>query len=147
MNRPIRVVLADRDPGFTESLGRYLDQQPHIKLVAVARDGQGAVDACREFMPDVALLDLHLPVLDTVRAIAAIIEHNQRVKVLALTENPEDRYTVEAVKAGASGCLEKSEQEDYHKIVSAIQNVLEGEVLISPRLASSILEEFQRISP
>lgn len=146
MSLPIRILIADYDTNFSESLGRLLNNQPGMKVVDLVRDGQGAVNSCRQGWPDVVLIDLHLPVLDTVRAIQLILAHNDRIKVLGLISRPNDRYAVEAIKAGASGCLDKYKGIRNGTIVKAIQQVVDGDVLLNPALASSILQEFHRLS-
>jgi DNA-binding NarL/FixJ family response regulator len=146
MSLPIRVLIADNDVNFSERLGWLLDEQSGMSVIDIVRDGQGAVNACRETWPDVVLIDLHLPVLDSVRAIQSILAQNERIKILGLASNPNDRYAVEAIKAGASGCLEKRKGIQNGSIVKAIQQVVEGDVLLNPALASSILQEFHRLS-
>ena len=82
------------------------------------------------------LIDLHLPVLDSIRTIQAILAQNEGIRILGLTTIPNDRYAVEAVKAGASGCLEKNGDFHHKVIVQAIEQVVAGEVLLNPTLAS-----------
>jgi DNA-binding NarL/FixJ family response regulator len=146
MSLPIRILIADNDVNFSESLGRLLDEQQGMTVVEIVRDGQGAVNCCRETWPDVVLMDLHLPVLDSVRAIESILTQNERIKILGLATDPDDRYAVEAIKVGASGCLEKHKGIQNGTIVTAIRQVVEGDVLLNPALASSILQEFHRLS-
>lgn len=146
MSLPIRLLIADSDIPFSQGLKQYLDQQPDMKVIALARDGQGAVSSCKDALPDIVLMDLHLPVLDTVRAIQAILEQNERIKILGLASLPNDRYAVEAIKAGASGCLDKSNEADHAPVAEAIRQVANGDVLLNPALASSILKEFYRFS-
>lgn len=145
-NLPIRILIADNDTNFAGRLSRFLAQQPGLTVIAVVRDGQGVVDVCREALPDVVLLDLHLPVLDSIRVIQTILAQNERIKILGLTTNPNDRYAVEAIKAGAFGCLQKNGDIHDHTIPQAVRQVAAGEVLLNPALASSILEEFHRLS-
>jgi DNA-binding NarL/FixJ family response regulator len=147
MNLPIRVLIADNDIQFSQRLGMFLDNQPGIKVVAKVRDGQGAVDTSKEALPDVILMDLHLPVLDSIRAIRAILDQNDRIRILCFSSIQNDRYAIEAVKVGASGCLAKDDSKtNYEAIINAIQEVVEGEVLLNPALASSILKEFYRLA-
>ena len=146
MTLPIRVLIADNDVNFSRSLGRLLDGQQGMTVIDIVRDGPGAVKACREALPDVALIDLHLPVLDSVRTIQSILTQNEGIKILGLTSNPNDKYAVEAIKVGASGCLEKRVGIKNGTIVKAIQQVVQGDVLLNPALASSILQEFHRLS-
>jgi DNA-binding NarL/FixJ family response regulator len=146
MSLPIRILIADNDVTFSENLGRLLDEQPGMTVIDLVRDGQGAVNACRQAWPDVVLMDLHLPVLDSVRAIQLILAQNERIKILGLITSSNDRYAVEAIKAGASGCLEKHKGIRNGAIVKAIQQVAQGDVLLNPALAYSILQEFHRLS-
>ena len=146
MSLQIRVLIADSDINFSEKLRSYLDKQSGIKVISMVRDGQGAVQACREALPDMVLMDLHLPVLDSIRAIQTILAQNERIRILGMSSTPNDRYVVEAIKAGASGCLEKNGEAHCNTIVEAIWQVVNGEVLLSPTLASSILQEFHRLS-
>lgn len=140
MNIPVRILIADSDVEFAVDLQEFLDQYDDLTVVQLTRDGVGTVNACRDMLPHVALIDLHLPVLDTVRAIETILATNPRVKILTLASQPADRYAVEAIKAGASGCLEKHIEKSA--IVQAVREVVDGEVLLNPALAFSILQEF-----
>ncbi|MCG3208709.1 MAG: Oxygen regulatory protein NreC [Anaerolineae bacterium] len=142
MTKTIRVLIADNNPQFLQQLALFLEQQDGISVVYTARDGQGAVDACRESLPDLAVIDLHLPVLDSIRAIKLIVAQNEHIKILGMSEIPNDRYAIEAVKAGASGFVKKNDSLSYPEIASAIRQVAQGEVVLNPILASNILEEF-----
>ncbi len=142
MTKTIRVLIADNNPQFLQQLALFLEQQDGISVVYTARDGQGAVDACRESLPDLAVIDLHLPVLDSIRAIKLIVAQNEHIKILGISETPNDRYAIEAVKAGASGFVRKNDPLSYPEIASAIRQVAQGEVVLNPVLASNILEEF-----
>lgn len=146
MSLPIRVLIADSDTIFAQSLANFLNDQPTVKVIDLARDGQGAVNLCKDTLPDVVLMDLHLPVLDSVRAIQTILDQNDRIKVLGLSAVDNDRYAVEAIKVGACGCLSKNGEAPFPAIFEAVTDVAKGEVLVNPALASSILQEFHRLS-
>lgn len=141
----MRVLIADRDSEFSKNLQQFLDKHEDIKVIDIVQDGQGAVSACKEALPDVVLMDLHLPVLDSVRAIQAILGQNEHIKILGMSSISNDRYAVEAVKVGASGYIEKNGEMTYNTIVQAIRQVVSGDVLLSPGLASGILQEFHRL--
>ncbi|MCP4612997.1 MAG: response regulator transcription factor [Planctomycetes bacterium] len=146
MSQPTRILIADSDIEFSKKLQDFLDKQEGIKVIDVVRDGQGAVNTCKEALPDLVLMDLHLPVLDSIRATKSILTQNERIKILGLSSIPNDRYAVEAIKVGASGCVEKNGKTSYDEIIEAIRLVENGEVLLDPKLASSILQEFYRLS-
>jgi DNA-binding NarL/FixJ family response regulator len=146
MNRVIRILIADPDVKFTKKLQAFLDKQQDIKTVEVARDGQGAVKNCKEALPDLVLMDLHLPILDSIRAIQSILNQNERIRILGISTVANDRYAVEAIKAGARGCIERNGKDDFDSIVTAIRQVAAGEVVLNPTLASNILQEFYKLS-
>ncbi len=146
MNKLIRILIADPDTDFSSNLAAYLNKQENIKAINTVRDGQGAVNVCKEALPDLVLMDLHLPVLDSIRAIQAILNQNERIRILGISAIPNDRYAVEAIKAGARGYIERNGKEDLETIVAAIRQVATGEVVLNPALASSILQEFYRLA-
>lgn len=146
MSQLVRVIIADNDTDFSKNLYQFLKQRTDINVVDIVRDGQGAVNACKEYLPDIVLMDLRLPVLDTVRAIQTILAQNEHVKILGMSSVTNDRYAIEAIKVGAKGFIEKNGKMTYNVIIDAIQQVANGEVLLNPELASGILEEFYRLS-
>ena len=146
MSRIVRVIIADRDKNFSNSLQNFLIQWENIKVIDIVQDGQGVVNACQEHWPDVVLMDLHLPVLDSIRAIQTILTQNEYIKILGMSSIANDRYAIEAIKVGACGYIEKNGEMTYNGVVSAIQRAIDGEVLLSPGLALSILSEFHRLA-
>lgn len=146
MDKQIRVLIAHPDTTFAKKLQAFLDKQETINTIGLVRDGQGAVNICRAALPDLVLMDLHLPVLDSVRAIQAILAQNERIRILGISSRPNDRYAVEAIKAGARGCIERNSKDDLGAIATAIRQVAKGEVILNPTLASNILQEFYRMS-
>ncbi len=144
MNKQIRVVVADNDVEFLHRINDFLDTQDDVKVVSVVRDGLGAVDASKEALPDVVLIDLHLPVLDSIKTIQTIVAQNEHMKILGASSVADDRYAIEAIKAGARGYVKKNGNGalNYEEIVSAIRQVANDEVVLDPALAFHILQEF-----
>ncbi len=142
MSKPIRVLIADSDLEFSQSLKVFLDKQEDTKIIRIVRDGQGTITACKETLPDVVLIDLHLPVLDSIKTIKSVVSQNEHIKILSVSAIPNDRYAIEAIKAGARGHIEKNGNANYAKIVNAIRQVADGEVVLNSTLASHILQEF-----
>ena len=144
MNKPIRIVIADNNTDFLQRINDFLDTQEDLKVVSVVRDGLGAVDASKETLPDVVLIDLHLPVLDSIKTIQAIVAQNEHMRVLGFSSVPDDRYAIEAIKAGARGYVKKNGNGalNYEEILSAIRQVANDEVVLDPALAFHILQEF-----
>ena len=146
MDKLIRVLIAHPDTTFAKKLQAFLDKQENIKAIDLVRDGQGVVNTCKATLPDLVVMDLHLPVLDSIRAIQAILAQNERIRILGISSRANDRYAVEAIKAGARGCIEQNGKDDFGAIVVAIRQVANGEVILNPTLASNILQEFYRMS-
>ncbi|GAB4464535.1 MAG: hypothetical protein Kow0031_41920 [Anaerolineae bacterium] len=144
MHKILRVLIADNNLEYLEQFQAYLERQQDITVVSTVRDGHGAVKACREIMPDLAVIDLHLPVLDSVRAIKSIIAENEHIRILGISAVANDRYALEAVKAGALGYVKKNGPAGFGQITQAIRQLASGEVIIDPNLAASILQEFSR---
>jgi DNA-binding NarL/FixJ family response regulator len=92
------------------------------------------------------LLDLRLPVLDSIHTIQAILAQNERIKILSISAISNDRYAIEAIKAGARGYIERNGREDFEAIAGAIRQIANGEVVLNPNLASTILQEFYRLA-
>ncbi len=142
MDKTLRILIADNNLEFLEQFQGYLQQHSDMTVVSAVRDGHGAVTACREIMPDLAVIDLHLPVLDSVRVIKSVIQENENIRILGISAVDNDRYAVEAVKAGALGYVKKNGSASFNQIVHAIRQIASGEVIIDSNLAARILQEF-----
>jgi DNA-binding NarL/FixJ family response regulator len=105
----IRVLLADDDPLFLNSIRVLIDRQPELQVVGEAADGLQAVELAEELHPDAAVVDLHMPQLDGVTAVARLRADHPNICLIALTgDNSESLH--EAVReAGADAVLLKGE--------------------------------------
>jgi DNA-binding NarL/FixJ family response regulator len=142
MCKPIRLLIADNDTLFSKAFNDFLDKEEDIRVVNLVRDGHGVLNACKESLPDVVLIDLHLPVLDSIKTIQSVVAQNEHIKILGISSIPDDRYAVAAIKVGAHGYVEKNGPDSYEVIASAIRQVAVGEVVLNSTLASHILREF-----
>ena len=129
---PVRVLVADDQAAVRDGLVTLLDLDPQIAVVAEAADGKQALDAVASTDPDVALMDLHMPVMDGIEATARITAQHPRTKVVVLTTYADDVSIHGALQAGALGYLTKdSGREDIARAVLAAaagQSVLDGEI-------------------
>ncbi|HXR73751.1 response regulator transcription factor [Actinocrinis sp.] len=129
---PVRVLVGDDQAAVRDGLVTLLDLDPQITVVAEAADGKQALDAVASTDPDVALMDLHMPVMDGIEATARITAQHPRTKVVVLTTYADDVSIHGALQAGALGYLTKdSGREDIARAVLAAaagQSVLDGEI-------------------
>lgn len=136
----IRVVVADDHELFRRGLELVLADEADIEVVAEAGDGQQAVELAQEHVPDVVVMDVRMPVLSGIEAASQIKEELPHVKILMLTISDEEDDLYEAIKAGAAGYLLKEISID--EIANAVRAVHGGQSLISPSMASKLLNEF-----
>lgn len=139
----IRVLLADDHSLFREGLRRILGGLVDIEVVGVAADGHEAVDQALQKRPDVVLMDVKMPGMDGVAATRAIREALPQTQVIMLTVSDRDEDLFGAIKAGARGYLLKDVQED--ELVEAIRRVNRGEAMLSPQLATRLLDEMAQV--
>jgi NarL family two-component system response regulator LiaR len=133
----IRVVLADDHAVVRQGLRTFLDLQDDIEVVAEAGDGEGAVDAALRTDPDVVLLDLVMPGVDGLAALARL--RDSRARVIVLTSFGDDDKLFAALRGGAAGYLLKDVQPS--ELVRAIRSAHAGQSPLSPAIATRVVEE------
>lgn len=141
-DRSIRILIADDHAIVREGLRWLITTEPGMELVAEAADGDEAVQKARALKPDVILLDLVMPKLDGVTAIAQIRRENADARILVLTSFADDERVFAAVKAGALGYLLKDSLP--RDLLQGIRDVYNGELAIQPALAHKLMRELQR---
>jgi DNA-binding NarL/FixJ family response regulator len=135
----IRVILADDQVLFVESLKSVIESRSDsIEVVGVAYDGKRAVELVRSLHPDVALLDVRMPVMDGVEATSIIRRDCPATQVVILTTYDDEVYVHEALSKGAVGYLIKETQPS--NLIMCIMAVKEGSVMISPAVARKLVK-------
>ena len=132
----IRVLVADDHVTVREGLVAIIGRQQDMKVVAQASNGREAVELWQKFRPDVALLDLQMPVLDGVRALEEIRLRDESVRALVLTTFDTDADVSRAIKAGAKGYLLKDAPRE--ELLASIRKVYSGETSIPPALVAKL---------
>lgn len=127
---PIRLVIAEDQRLFRQSLRLLLDQEPDLKVVGEACDGGEAFNVVTATKPDVVLMDVNMPKLDGVTATRLIRGCLPEIKVLMLSVHDDDARIVAAVQAGACGYILKDA--DHKEFLRIIRGTYEGESVISP---------------
>jgi DNA-binding NarL/FixJ family response regulator len=108
-NAPVRVVIADDDEAFLEFLRALIDAQPELAVVGTARDGVETLELTEELRPEAIVVDLHMPRLDGVSAIARLRRDYPSLCVIVLTGDPASALHEAAREAGADGVFQKGE--------------------------------------
>jgi DNA-binding NarL/FixJ family response regulator len=104
--------LADDDHQFLASLQPLIEHQPELTVVATAENGLDAIELADELDPDAVVIDLHMPLVDGVTAVARLRKDHPHLCLIALTGDPDQRLHQAAAEAGADAVLEKGELVD-----------------------------------
>lgn len=142
---PLRIILADDHTVMRAGLVALLGSEPTIDIVGEAGDGREAVRLVERLRPDVALLDLRMPVLDGVGATAEIVAGPTGTRVMILTTYDTDADIERGVEAGATGYLLKDASRE--QLVDAIHAASRGETVLAPRVAQRLVAKMRRPVP
>jgi DNA-binding NarL/FixJ family response regulator len=137
---PIRVLIVDDHALFRRGLQMVLESEPDIEVAGEATDGDEAVERAESTTPDVVLMDVRMPKRSGIEATRMIKEVLPSTQILMLTISDEEADLYEAIKAGAAGYLLKEISID--EVSNAVRAVHQGQSLISPSMASKLLNEF-----
>jgi two-component system response regulator NreC len=136
---PIRVVLADNHELVRQGLKALLEREG-FDVVGEASDGQEAVRLVPVVRPDVAIIDISMPILNGLDAARELHRSPQRTRTILLTRHDEDQYVTEALRAGVRGYVLKNQA--ANDLVHAIQQVCRGEIYLSPSISRTVVEAF-----
>jgi len=106
---PIRVLIAEDDDAYRESLRELVDRQPELRVVAEASNGLGAIELADEVAVDAAVVDLHMPLVDGVTAVARLRRDHPTLCLIAITADAEPELLRAVGEAGADAVLLKDE--------------------------------------
>ncbi len=138
----IRVLLVDDQPLIRSGFRALLDGEDDIEVVAEAGDGRAGLALAREHLPDIALVDVQMPVVDGIEATRRIAADPALagVHVVILTNYGLDEYVFNALRAGAAGFLVKDiEPEDF---LHAIRVAARGDALLAPSITRKLIDRY-----
>ena len=138
----IRIVVADDQGMVRAGFRSLLESETGLEVVGEAGDGEEAVAAVRRLRPDVALMDIRMPVLDGITATRRLVKDGTATRILVLTTFDFDEYVFQALRAGASGFLLKDARAE--ELVAAIRIVAAGETLLAPSVTRRVVDAFVR---
>lgn len=141
----IRVVIADDQDLIRAGLRAILRTEADLDVVGEASDGRRAARVARETGADVVLMDVQMPGVDGIEALALVAAARPEARVLVLTMFDLDEYVYGALKAGASGFLLKTTPPAH--LVAAIRAAHSGDLLFAPTVTRRLVESFVRRPP
>jgi DNA-binding NarL/FixJ family response regulator len=134
------LVLADDHAVVRSGTRELLEQQPDLKIVGEAADGEEAIRLAHELKPDVLVMDVRMPRLSGVEATKRIKAECPEVKVLVLTAHDDDEYVFALLQAGANGYLLKTAE--IEELVRAIRTVAAGQPALAPEVTGKVVAQF-----
>ena len=142
MTELVRVVVGDDHPLFREGVVRALSASGSIEVVGEADDGEAALKLIQEHVPQVALLDFRMPLLDGTQVAAAVSKAGLATRVLLLSAHNEPAIVYHALQEGASGFLPK--ESSRSEIVNGVLDCARGIDVLPAALAAGLVGEVRR---
>jgi len=137
-SRPIRVLVVDDHPLLRTGLGEAIASQPDMALAGEAADGREAVERFHALRPDVTVMDIAMPEMGGVEAMAAIRQDFPNARIVMLTTFKGDAQILRAVQGGAAGFLLKSTLRK--DLLDTIRAVHQGQRRIPPEIAMELAQ-------
>lgn len=134
-----RVLIVDDHPLIRQGMRSLLEKQG-FTIVGEAADGREATQLARELDPDVAVLDLAMPLLNGLDAAREITRTSRRTKTILVTVHTADQYVLEALQAGVRGYVLKSQA--TAELVQAIQEVMRAGRYLSPGISEAVVQAY-----
>jgi DNA-binding NarL/FixJ family response regulator len=136
----LRILLADDHTVVRQGLRRVLEEHDDWRVVAEASDGREAVRQAEEHKPDIAVLDIAMPLLNGIEATRQIVRNGPTVRVLVLSMHADEAYITQVLRAGAAGYLLKDSADV--DLLQAVTAVAAGKSFFSPAIARLMLDDF-----
>jgi DNA-binding NarL/FixJ family response regulator len=133
----VSMLVADDHEVVRQGLRALIQEQPGWKIAAEAADGRDAVAKATQFQPDVAILDITMPLLNGLDATKQIAEASPRTKVLILTVHESDQLSRKAIEAGARGYMFKTDA--AFELVAAVNSLLMNKTFFTPKVGEMVV--------
>lgn len=140
----IKILIADDHAVVREGTRQILEQEPDLDVIALAGDGEEAVQLAGSFKPDVAIIDVAMPKLDGIEATKQIKGLYPAIAVLILSAYDDDQFVFGLLEAGAAGYILKTVRAG--ELIDAVRAVYAGESVLHPSIARKVLNRFVPVS-
>ena len=141
----LRILLADDHTIVRHGLRRMLEERPDWQVVAEACDGRQAIALGELHKPDVAIVDVAMPLLNGIETTRQLVRKVPNLRVLVLSMHVDDVYVTQILKAGAAGYLLKDSADT--DLFQAVAAVAQGKSFFSPAIARLMVDEYVRPRP
>jgi two-component system response regulator NreC len=138
----LEIVLADDHTLLRQGLRKILEERPDWAVVAEAGDGREAVRQILAMRPDVAILDIGMPLLNGIEATRQIVRRLPECRILILSMHANEAYIIQALKAGAKGYMLKDSADT--DLIRGVSSVAAGKSFFSPHVAKVMLDDYLR---
>jgi two-component system, NarL family, response regulator NreC len=138
----LRILLADDHTIVRQGLRKMLEERPEWEVVAEAGDGREAVRQAEQLKPDVAIVDVAMPLLNGIETTRQIVKRSPGTRVLVLSMHADDAYVIQILQAGATGYLLKDSADV--DLIQAVTAVARGTSFFSPAIARLMLDDYVR---
>ena len=136
MNKPIRILLADDHTIVRQGLARLLEEQPDLKVVGEAINGQVVIDKALELVPDIIIMDIAMPLLNGIEAAKRVRKILPECKIIILSMYSHEHYIHQLLETGISGYLLKDSS--GKDIIKAIKAAMKNETFLSPSISQKV---------
>jgi DNA-binding NarL/FixJ family response regulator len=138
-NKKIKILIAEDSKLTVVGLKAMMAETEEFEVIAIATDGQSAVEKALELSPDAIIMDIGLPILDGIQATKIIKKKNENIKIIMLTSHSSDEDVFDALSAGANSyCLKDIEPEDIRNV---IKTTVSGASWLAPEIAKIVLSK------
>jgi DNA-binding NarL/FixJ family response regulator len=137
---PLRVVLVDDHPVYRAGLARLL-RESGVDVIAEVPNGEAALSVVAELAPDVVVMDLNMPGMSGLEATQRLVAQSPATRVLIVSVSAQEADVTDAILAGASGYVLK--ESPVEEVVAGIRAAAAGQSLISPRIATMLLQRIR----
>ncbi len=141
-NQLIHVLLADDHVVVRAGIRQFIEQAHDIQVVSEASNGQEACELLKQFNPDVAVLDIQMPIMSGIEVTRWIRSNRIPVGILVLTAYDDDPYVQAVLRAGANGYVLKTA--DPREIIQGIRDVFHGKSVLDAALARKLIAKLAR---